>query len=70
MLTLQLRELEEQDIIKRVVYPQIPPKVEYSISEYGKSLEPLLESMHQWGLAHNEHMKKKNETQCIDEKLN
>ena len=40
MLTNQLRELENEDIIQRVVYPQVPPKVEYSITEYGRSLEP------------------------------
>ncbi|MDR9856040.1 helix-turn-helix domain-containing protein [Paenibacillus sp. VCA1] len=52
MLTLHLRELEEEEIVKRVIYPQIPPKVEYSITEYGKSLSPILESLHQWGAAH------------------
>ena len=44
MLTKQLRELEEEDIIERKVYAQVPPKVEYSITEYGRSLEPILES--------------------------
>ncbi len=52
MLTSQLRELEEEDIITRKVYPQVPPKVEYSITEYGKSLEPILVAMHDWGTAH------------------
>lgn len=52
MLTKQLRELEAEDIILRKVYPQVPPKVEYSISEYGKSLEPILVAMHEWGTAH------------------
>jgi DNA-binding HxlR family transcriptional regulator len=66
MLTLHLRELEEQDIVKRVVYPQIPPKVEYSMTEYGKSLEPIMESMHQWGVAHIEHMKIKNEQLLVE----
>lgn len=61
MLTAQLRELEEQDIILRVVYPQVPPKVEYSITDYGKSLQPILESMHEWGTAHLDHMKEKEE---------
>jgi DNA-binding HxlR family transcriptional regulator len=42
MLTRQMGELEDEDIIERVVYPQIPPKVEYSITEYGKSLELVL----------------------------
>ncbi|MBM7599513.1 DNA-binding HxlR family transcriptional regulator [Virgibacillus halotolerans] len=52
MLTKQLRELEEEDIISRKVYPQVPPKVEYSITEYGKGLEPILVAMHEWGTAH------------------
>lgn len=60
MLTKQLRELEEQEIIKRVVYPQVPPKVEYSITEYGKTLQPILFMMHEWGAAHLEIISKKN----------
>ncbi|WP_404452115.1 helix-turn-helix transcriptional regulator [Virgibacillus necropolis] len=59
MLTKQLRELEKEDIIQRVVYPQVPPKVEYSISEYGRSLEPILEAMHEWGTKHTLHKKQK-----------
>jgi DNA-binding HxlR family transcriptional regulator len=55
MLTNQLRELEDEDIIQRVVYPQVPPKVEYSITDYGKSLEPILEAMHEWGTKHTLH---------------
>ena len=42
MLTNQLRELENEDIIQRVVYPQVPPKVEYSITEYGLELRTNL----------------------------
>ena len=41
MLTNQLRELENEDIIQRVVYPQVPPKVEYSITEYGRTWNHL-----------------------------
>lgn len=59
MLTKQLRELEEEDIISRKVYPQVPPKVEYSISKYGKSLEPILVAMHEWGTAHTLRKMKK-----------
>lgn len=55
MLTKQLRELEDEDIISRVVYPQVPPKVEYSITEYGKTLEPILMDMHEWGMKHTLH---------------
>jgi DNA-binding HxlR family transcriptional regulator len=59
MLTKQLRELENEDIIARVVYPQVPPKVEYSITHYGRSLEPILIAMHDWGTAHTMHKKQK-----------
>ncbi|MGG0717277.1 winged helix-turn-helix transcriptional regulator [Robertmurraya massiliosenegalensis] len=64
MLTNQLRDLEEEDIIERKVYPQVPPKVEYTITEYGRSLEPILNAMHEWGTNHmihkREKMKQKN----------
>jgi DNA-binding HxlR family transcriptional regulator len=59
MLTQQLRELEEEDIITRKVYPQVPPKVEYFITEYGKTLEPILEAMHEWGTKHTLHKRQK-----------
>lgn len=49
MLTQQLRELEAQKLVHREVYPIIPPKVEYSLTELGKSLMPVLVSMRDWG---------------------
>ena len=49
MLTRQLRELEEDGILIRKVFPVIPPKVEYSISEKGKTLIPIIDSMKSWG---------------------
>lgn len=52
MLTQQLRELEEDRIVHRKVYPQVPPKVEYSLTPLGKSLKPILDSMHEWGMRH------------------
>jgi DNA-binding HxlR family transcriptional regulator len=61
MLTSQLRELEEQDIIRRVVYAVVPPKVEYSLTEYGRTLEPILKLIHEWGGAHEKHMQAKQE---------
>lgn len=60
MLANQLRELEAEDVVMRKVYPEIPPKVEYSITEYGKTLEPILDSMHQWGTNHLLHKAKQN----------
>ncbi len=50
MLTLQLRELEHDGIVHREVYREVPPKVEYSLTERGRSLEPLLNMMLNWGL--------------------
>ena len=63
MLTQQLRELEAQKLIHREVYPIIPPKVEYSLTELGKSLMPILVAMRDWGA---DYMKSKNlETCCF-----
>ncbi len=49
MLTRQLRELEESGLIVRTVYPQVPPKVEYALSEDGRSLAPVIAALHDWG---------------------
>lgn len=48
MLTQQLRELEEANIISRKVYPIVPPKVEYSLTTYGETLVPILKNLCQW----------------------
>src|SRR5436190_1393235 len=53
MLTTQLRELENDGIIERKIYPEIPPRVEYFFTEKGKSLLPIIELMKEWG---NEHL--------------
>ncbi|OOE19776.1 transcriptional regulator HypR [Bacillus subtilis] len=49
MLTLQLRELEADGIVHRKVYQQVPPKVEYSLTEFGRTLEPIVLQMKEWG---------------------
>ena len=61
MLTQQLRELEAQDLIHREVYPVIPPKVEYSLTETGKSLMPILVAMRDWGA---DYLRSKNQEPC------
>jgi len=52
MLTNQLRELEIDGLIDRRIYPQVPPKVEYSLSARGRTLEVVLHALKQWGDAH------------------
>jgi len=49
MLTQKLREMEEDGLVTRVIYEQIPPKVEYSLTEHGEALCPVLEMMTAWG---------------------
>lgn len=61
MLTQQLRELEMHQLIHREVFPVIPPKVEYSLTETGRSLLPILVAMRDWGA---EYLRKKNMEPC------
>lgn len=49
-LTTHLRELEDLKIISRVVFPEVPPRVEYTLTEYGKGLFPIFDAMRVWGL--------------------
>jgi len=49
MLSLQLKDLENDGIVKRKLYAEVPPKVEYSLTDFGKSLIPLLEEIARWG---------------------
>jgi len=52
MLTQQLRQMEADDLITRTVYPEVPPRVEYSLTEIGRSLSPILDAMHEWGTSY------------------
>lgn len=56
MLTRQLRELEADQIIERTVYPEVPPKVEYSLTEFGWTLEPVLRTLQGWGVSYLEQI--------------
>ena len=49
MLAQQLRELEKDGLINRKVYPVVPPKTEYSLTEFGKTLTPILDELYKWG---------------------
>lgn len=49
MLTQQLREMEQDGLVHREVYTQVPPKVEYSLTDLGQTLRPVLDAMHLWG---------------------
>ncbi|MGE6230076.1 winged helix-turn-helix transcriptional regulator [Paenibacillus chitinolyticus] len=56
MLTQQLRELEQDEIIHRKVYNQVPPKVEYSLTPYGLTIKQVLNVMSEWGANHQKKM--------------
>lgn len=59
MLTQQLRRLEEVGLVNRKIYNQVPPMVEYSLSNYGQELIPILDAMDQWGKKFVDHYQKK-----------
>ena len=52
VLTAQLREMERSGLLTRTVYPEVPPRVEYSLSELGNSMRPIISAMEQWGLGY------------------
>jgi DNA-binding HxlR family transcriptional regulator len=56
MLTRQLRELEQDGLVEREIYAEVPPKVEYSLSESGRSVEPILRMLQQWGTEYLEQI--------------
>lgn len=62
MLTQQLKELEQNGIIIRKVYAEVPLRVEYSMSEYGQTLLPILEALYEWGVKHYVRTKKGGES--------
>ena len=52
MLTLQLRKMEEGGLVKRTVYAEVPPRVEYELTKSGQELRPILKQLHEWGKKH------------------
>lgn len=55
MLTDSLRSMEADGIITRTVYPEVPPRVEYALSELGESMRPVIRSMEEWGKAYKQN---------------
>ena len=56
VLTAQLREMESDGLLTRTVYPEVPPRVEYELSELGMSLKPVLDSLWAWGAGYKEQL--------------
>ena len=56
VLTSNLREMEENDLLTRKVYPEVPPRVEYTLTDIGYSLKTLLDDMDKWGTWYREHI--------------
>jgi len=56
VLTLQLRELEEDGLIKRTVYAEVPPRVDYELTAFGRTLEPLLLGLRDWGTRYEKRL--------------
>ena len=55
VLTAQLRDMESKGLVHREVYPEVPPRVEYSLTHLGRSLAPILDAMRTWGETYQEH---------------
>lgn len=57
VLNIQLKELEEHELVSKTIYPVVPPKVEYSLTEFGESLIPVISALGQWGDQHEERLR-------------
>lgn len=69
MLTQQLRELEKDGVIWRKVYAEVPPHVEYGVTEYGKTLRPILDEMARWGLKHQKRKQEEEDKISLDKPI-
>jgi DNA-binding HxlR family transcriptional regulator len=68
MLTLQLRELERDQVLSRYIHAQVPPRVDYELTAFGRSLEPVLISMRDWGIRYRDQVLNVRSSQgCNDE---
>ena len=57
VLNIQLKELEEHELVSKVIYPVVPPKVEYSLTDFGKTLIPVIATLGQWSDEHEERLR-------------
>jgi DNA-binding HxlR family transcriptional regulator len=57
VLNMQLKELEEHELISKVIYAQVPPKVEYSLTEFGMTLIPVISALGEWGDTNEERLR-------------
>ena len=57
VLTIQLKELEDHELISKVIYPVVPPKVEYSLTDFGKTLIPVISAIGNWGDEHEKRLR-------------
>lgn len=57
VLNIQLKELEDHELISKVIYPVVPPKVEYSLTDFGKTLIPVISALGNWGDAHETRLR-------------
>ena len=57
VLNIQLKELEEHELVTKIIYPVVPPKVEYTLTEFGKSLIPVIAILGQWGDEHEARLR-------------
>lgn len=57
VLNVQLKELEEHELISKIIYPVVPPKVEYTLTDFGKTLIPIISALGQWGDEHEDRLR-------------
>jgi DNA-binding HxlR family transcriptional regulator len=58
VLLAQLKELEEHELLSKVIYPQVPPKVEYNLTEFGQTLIPIIATLGSWADEHDDHLRR------------
>ncbi|WP_116787669.1 winged helix-turn-helix transcriptional regulator [Flavobacterium psychrotrophum] len=70
VLNIQLKELEEHELVSKIIYPVVPPKVEYSLTEFGKTLVPVIAALGQWGDEHEYRLRNLILKQPVSSDLN